>query len=444
MPKPKPEARKPKPKPHPKPIRNPKDTHEFVAFFQREMEIKDEIIVTLNAEFEKTKLGLEMQLKAASDASAKALKSLRDEKTVMENNLAGKLKATEEELNKVETFRDQKHQMEATLAELRSQITAMEANHAEDMLHQERKFLADKARTQKEIEETHQHIRREARLEAQSGLDADTRRIVNDNRRMAEELRFQQQITSELEADKDRLEAECSALRRDVSLMNEAETLTAKQGTHRTKEVKALRAENAKIQLELDRITRQAREDLEQQKGRSVRELEEHKLDSLALRKLLKLKNKELRHIRRLAQTILEQRTETEQFFLESIEEVRRHKKAAARDAAIKAKAEYNESIRNAVALRGQFPPIKPPQELQLLEASIGESTSSALPANLTEKVEFGDLQWDDKERVLRLLFAKINAVEAQGIQAMPEHPLTAPEVAPPGGGTSAGMPGFA
>ena len=43
----------------------------------------------------------------------------------------------------------------------------------------------------------------------------------------------------------------------------------------------------------------------------------------IGLRRLLKIKNKELRHMRALAENILAQRGEVEQFFLESLHEVK-------------------------------------------------------------------------------------------------------------------------
>jgi hypothetical protein len=51
-------------------------------------------------------------------------------------------------------------------------------------------------------------------------------------------------------------------------------------------------------------------------------QLEDTTLDSAALRNLLALKNKELRTVKKLAQTILDQRTEVEQYFLEALEQV--------------------------------------------------------------------------------------------------------------------------
>eukprot|EP00968_Pinguiococcus_pyrenoidosus_P023367 scaffold3726_cov270-Pinguiococcus_pyrenoidosus.AAC.7 len=249
---------------------------------------------------------------------------------------------------------------------------------------------------------------------------------------MAEELKFQQQISAELESEKERLDAQNKELMRDVEMLKDAERIAAEQAVQRTTEINKLTAEAANLSEKLESSQTKAKEDLEKKAEETKRRLEEHRIDGVGLRKLLKLKNKELRHIRKLAQTILEQRTETEQFLLDSMEEVKRKKRTEAMEEAIQQKKDYHEKLRLALGGRGQFPPIKPPQELQALEAGVVDLQESKLPASFSDKVKLEDLTWEDKERVLRLLFAKINAVDAQGIQSLPEHPLTISESVPP------------
>ena len=53
---------------------------------------------------------------------------------------------------------------------------------------------------------------------------------------------------------------------------------------------------------------------------------------------------------------------------------------------------------------------------------ALGSTKPSNLPANPDEHIDIRDLTWDDRERVLRLLFAKIN--NAAPFQPMPPHPL--------------------
>jgi hypothetical protein len=50
---------------------------------------------------------------------------------------------------------------------------------------------------------------------------------------------------------------------------------------------------------------------------------------------------------------------------------------------------------------------------------------TSALPCTPDARVELKDLTWEDKERVLKLLFAKINHAQTR-VEPLPPHPLEA------------------
>mmetsp|Transcript_13645 Transcript_13645/g.16928 ORF Transcript_13645/g.16928 Transcript_13645/m.16928 type:complete len:121 (-) Transcript_13645:429-791(-) len=60
-----------------------------------------------------------------------------------------------------------------------------------------------------------------------------------------------------------------------------------------------------------------------------------------------------------------------------------------------------------------KFPAIKAPNQLY---PDPDGSSSALVNVNSTSKIDLKDLSWDDRERVLRLLFAKINAVQNQTI----------------------------
>lgn len=85
----------------------------------------------------------------------------------------------------------------------------------------------------------------------------------------------------------------------------------------------------------------------------------------------VQLKSKECKNIRRLAQEVLLQRSDVEIFFLSSLEHVRK------------------EMEKEAQAARG---------------APSGRQTPPR-----SGRVDIGDLSWAERERVLRLAFAKIN-----------------------------------
>eukprot|EP00622_Pseudochattonella_farcimen_P006466 FR742277.1.p1 GENE.FR742277.1~~FR742277.1.p1 ORF type:complete len:215 (+),score=30.43 FR742277.1:1-645(+) len=154
------------------------------------------------------------------------------------------------------------------------------------------------------------------------------------------------------------------------------------------------------------------------------KDLEETALDAAGLRQLLKLKNRELQHIKTHARTILEQRTETEQFFLDALDECKRNITEERQRVYQAQVAEYREKMTAATKSRSRapFPKIRGRTD-GFMFGNEGEAPSG-LPIDPGNKVHLSDLNWTDKERVLRLLFAKINSVQGT-VRRMPDHSLT-------------------
>ena len=105
-----------------------------------------------------------------------------------------------------------------------------------------------------------------------------------------------------------------------------------------------------------------------------------------SLQRTLSLKASSLRSLRALAQLILDQRSDVEQFFLEALEQI---------------KEEVRRKLVQEKKQRARLPPLPgaPP-------GPAGE----AGPKPYSDKVDLNDLDWEDRERVLRLLFSKMNA----------------------------------
>ena len=134
--------------------------------------------------------------------------------------------------------------------------------------------------------------------------------------------------------------------------------------------------------------------------------IKEQREEIINARENLRVKNKELRNVRALSQVVLDQRSEVEQFFLEALEQIK-------------------EEIRKKNALeKRQKRQVTPPGMSQMGGAQGvshrsadgglaggGSSTQSQDPTKaFSDKVDLNDLEWEDRERVLRLLFSKMNA----------------------------------
>ena len=110
--------------------------------------------------------------------------------------------------------------------------------------------------------------------------------------------------------------------------------------------------------------------------------IKQQKQEILNQRENLKVRNNELKQVRALAQVVLDQRSEVEQFFLEALEQIK-------------------EEIRKKTQLEKR--------SRKTGEAQPEPEKNNANKTENGEKVDLNDLEWEDRERVLRLLFSKMN-----------------------------------
>lgn len=359
------------------------------------------------------------------------MKDLVEKATSRDTTQRAKLKLLEDDLANFESFRDQKYAMEQDINTLAEEIAKGENDHKAALAAAEREWLSEKARLQRSIEERTEAVKKEAWLEMQRGLDADMSRIVLDNRRLGEELRYQQSTSSDLQTSKDHAVAENKRLRREIVLSSDKEAEYGRQRRKATVELSKLREEVAKLEEKLRTAgTRFVAERAAIRNGVKS-DLEEQTLDAAGLRQLVRLKNKELKQIRSLAATVLNQRQEVERFFLEALDDVRAkirdERKRAAKDSAETYKLEMRTALATSAApgAVAVFPAIRGGRgELVAAEES---GPPSKLPVSDDVKVDLSELTWADKEKVLRLLFAKINSVQGS-VKAMPDHQLQHPD----------------
>ncbi|CAE7471480.1 unnamed protein product, partial [Symbiodinium microadriaticum] len=72
-------------------------------------------------------------------------------------------------------------------------------------------------------------------------MDSEAKKLVVENQRINEELKFHNMISYEFQLEKDKLEQALIVARRDVALLTEKEQEYAKQNYLKTREIKVLR-----------------------------------------------------------------------------------------------------------------------------------------------------------------------------------------------------------
>ena len=116
--------------------------------------------------------------------------------------------------------------------------------------------------------------------------------------------------TDDLQKTKKALDEENKRLRREVQLNEQSVKEYAKQGFRQSKEIKELQTKVKSLERSLSASVR----DFEKEKAGLLqtdkKRIEEAELDSAGLRQLVRLKTKELSHMKRLASVILQKRNE--------------------------------------------------------------------------------------------------------------------------------------
>ena len=324
--------------------------------------------------------------------------------------MQSQIDTTGDELEKLQEFKEQKTAIEAQLEQGNQERLDMEEDQKDMVAAMERKFFEEKGRLAKEYKFMLAEMKKTSQEEAVERLDASTKKILFENRRMAEELRVQVQETDELQKVKASLEEENKRRRREVALHEQSVKEYAKQGYRQSKEIKDLGAKVKSLERSLSSSVRDFGAEKEEVALRDRKRIAEVELDAAGLRQLVRLKCKELANVKKLASIILHKRNDVETFLLEAIEHVKGEVGKQRAEVERAAGGRWNRGS------RGRLLP------------QLGPARPSNLPSSADERVDIRELTWDDRERVLRLLFAKINNSDQQ--RPMPAHGLAAPDAA--------------
>ena len=412
-------------------LKSEQDTHDFVAYFQKELQGKDLRIQKLNEMIGQSDVERKREREKLLKDQKDQVEALECSLANTESALATKVKTLEDELAKVEAFREMKRNMETRIESLETQLKEKTETLMQEQTSNERKFLMEKSKIQKEMAAKIDDVRKQAKDEMRNGFfDADTLKIIAENKRMTEELKFQHQTTKELQCDKIKIEDEVKVVKRDVELAEDKVTECCRQ-------MRGLKTKNSKLEAKVTSMTtlldatKQDHATAQKKATASLeKNLEQQTLDAASLRQIVRVKNRELRKIRRLAHIVLEQRTDVEQFFLDALADVKEKIRDKRRAEYRHSVAEYRAQIKEATSptknngMKAQFPKIRALQAGKNMDnfSFLDPDAVRTLP-RLKTKVYLKDLSLEDREHVLRLLFAKINAVYGS-LPTLPPHDL--------------------
>ncbi|KAJ3613012.1 hypothetical protein NHX12_019269 [Muraenolepis orangiensis] len=367
------------------------------------------LLKTKDTEREEKIMSLEEQLKGQKALARDERENLVGEYTLRINELEDRFKKRSSdfdmiqvELKKIKDFRKRK---------IREGMYLAERNHMENLGRVEAKFFTEKVRLEQEAEQRLGQLAESAHNEAIVKLDEASRSVFKENVRLNESLNYhikEVEDVKKLAASLDEENASITMDQATAGLMIKKNTAQMKAYREEISDLKAkLGSSEQALELLVGEFEREKRESGEKALVGSRAGLE----DLRRLRKMLTAREREMARVKRLAGGVVEQRTELERFFHAALFQVKQEIQASRLLYKEQASKAYQVGMSDARAGKQQYPLIRTfhrnPNSTNCVYSDMEEAQNwTRVQSN---QVDIADLTWEQKEKVLRLLFARMN-----------------------------------
>ncbi|XP_053365784.1 basal body-orientation factor 1 [Clarias gariepinus] len=395
-----------------------KDTTDIIAFLKKK-ELEKETQIAF----------LEEQLK---DEKSKALQDkefLVAEYTAKINELEERFKKRSRdfsmiqgELKTIKEFHKKKAHMEQELIDMKESMFIADREHKENIARMEHKFFIEKVCLEKEAEKRISQLAEKAHNEAIVQLDNVSRSVFKENVRLNEALGYHLKEVEELKRSNKALTEENASLILDKETSNLMMNDNVAQLAAQRSEISELRTKVATLEQKLSLITTECKQDKVAMKERAVVNAQAGKVELEKLQKLLAMREREMSRVKQLARSIVEQRTQLELFFHEALAQVKQEIITSQIQYRQEAKEAYRKRMSEARSGRKEYPHIRTFNKASHSTNNVYTDLEEAERWNNLQraKVDISDLTWEQKERVLRLLFAKMNSLKTRRTVQLP------------------------
>ncbi|XP_045434653.1 basal body-orientation factor 1 isoform X4 [Pipistrellus kuhlii] len=348
-----------------------KDTMTVLSYLKKQDQEKDNMIEKLKQQLTETK-----------EKAQEEKEKLEQKYNVQINELEGQFYQKAKEISMIQTelktikqFQKRKIQVEKELEDLKENLRNSERKHQETLRKLETRFFKEKHRLEMEAEKKIIMLAERAHHEAVVQLNSAGRAVFKENVYLQNALDYH---------------------------LKEADTLQIK-----SLQRKVLTLENA-----LKCLTREFETEVLKLKQQAMVNNQGDQIEIFKLQNLLQKKDKEMNRVKKLAKNILDERTEVERFFLDALNQVKQQIAFNRIQYKQVAQAAFNLKMREAYAGRTEYPKIRTFDGREHSTNSVDQDLMEASKwTDIQGDVDIGELTWEQKEKVLRLLFAKMNGV---------------------------------
>ncbi|XP_062432168.1 basal body-orientation factor 1 [Rhea pennata] len=317
------------------------------------------------------------------------------------------------ELRLIKEFRRKKAVMEKELEDLKERMETSNRRHQEVVVRLEKRFLEEKKRLEKDAEKKVVMMTETAHREAVLQLNSTGREVFKENIRLHDAFTCHLKEATELQKVKQKLEEDKTLLLQEKETNEGLIREKILQINQQKAQIEDLQYKVEKLEMALCHMTREFETETQRTQHQALIQNEAGMVEIKKLQQLLEMKDREMNRVKKLARNILDERTEVERFFLDALEHVKQEIIASRKHYKEKAQTAYYRKMMEACAGKEGFPKIKTFQSNINSTNSVYKDLEEAEKCYWEkihfEKVDISDLTWEQKERVLRILFAKMN-----------------------------------
>uniref|UniRef100_A0A8B9QFT9 Basal body-orientation factor 1 n=1 Tax=Apteryx owenii TaxID=8824 RepID=A0A8B9QFT9_APTOW len=294
-----------------------------------------------------------------------------------------------------------------------------------------KEFCRKKAVMEKELEDLQHHKRLEkdaekkvimmtetAHREAVLQLNSTGREVFKENVRLHDAFTCHLKEATELQKIKQKLEGDKTLLLQEKETNEGLVREKILQISQQKAQIGDLQHKVEKLEKALCHMTREFETETQRMQHQALIQNEAGMVEVKKLQQLLEMKDREMNQVKKLARNILDERTEVERFFLGALEHMKQEIIASRRHYKEKAQTAYYRKMMEACAGKEEFPKIKTFKSninsTNSVYKDLEEAEKCYWEKIQFEKVDISELTWEQKERVLRLLFAKMNVGECK------------------------------
>ncbi|XP_054386795.1 basal body-orientation factor 1 isoform X3 [Pongo abelii] len=412
-----------------------KDIMSVLSYLKKQDQEKDNMIEKLKEQLNETKEKAQEEKEKLEQKYTKQINELEGQF----HQKAKEIGMIHTELKAVRQFQKRKIQVERELDDLKENLRNTERIHQETLRRLESRFFEEKHRLEQEAEKKIIMLAERAHHEAivdwvlpglvsnfwaqaihlprpsqvlglQMQLNDAGRNVFKENVYLQKALAYHLKETDALQKNSQKLQESHTLLLHQKEINDLLVKEKIMQLVQQRSQIQTLQKKVVNLETALSYMTKEFESEVLKLQQHAMIENQAGQVEIDKLQHLLQMKDREMNRVKKLAKNILDERTEVERFFLDALHQVKQQILISRKQYKQIAQAAFNLKMRAACAGRTEYPKIRTFDGREHSTNSVNQDLLEAEKwTHIEGNVDIGDLTWEQKEKVLRLLFAKMN-----------------------------------